>query len=106
MTKKTRPRTARRADERAARALVRDREKLAAMEPGGSPERPVEVPSSAVVELRARTTPCPQCQGELKVEDHRATVVDGVALREVPVICRRCHVRRTLWYRLAPPLPN
>lgn len=98
MGRKRPERTARRAAERDARKLVRDRERLAALEPGGSPERPIEVPSPSVIELRARGTPCPQCAGELAVDDHQTEA----GLRVVSVTCRRCHVSRRLWFRLAP----
>jgi hypothetical protein len=58
--------------ENATRRLVRDREQLAALSPGGSADRPIAVASAAVVEVRARATPCPQCAGELRVREHTA----------------------------------
>lgn len=97
-----RPRTDRRAAERAARQLVRDREKLAALSPGGSAQHPIAVESSAVVEIRAHAMPCVQCEGEYRIGEHRA--VSG--LRAVDVTCTRCHVKRVLWFRLAPNEPN
>jgi len=100
--KKRPERTARRAAERAARQLVRDREKLASLVAGGSPERPIAVESSAVVEVRARATPCPQCEGELRVGEHRAEA----GLRAVKVTCVRCHVSRELWFRLVSNEPS
>ncbi len=102
MGKRRPDRTARRAAERAARQLVRDREKLAALSPGGSSERPIHVSSTAVIEIRAHATPCPQCGGELRVRDHR---VEG-ELRVVAVTCTRCHVSRELWFRLVSDEPN
>ncbi|MEO8700154.1 MAG: hypothetical protein ABI867_08925 [Kofleriaceae bacterium] len=101
MTKK-RPRTERRIEERAARQLVRDREKLAALSPGGARERPIVVESSSVIEVRARAMPCPQCAGELRVGEHRAET----GLRVVQVTCTRCHAGRELWFRLAITEPN
>ena len=104
--KKIRPRTAeraaRRSDERAARKLVRDKQALAALEPGGSRERPIEVVSSAVIEPRAGSLPCPLCAGTLRVEEHLAP---SAALRQVKVRCVRCGVARDLWFRLQPVLP-
>jgi hypothetical protein len=97
--KKRPERTARRAAERAARGLVRDREKLAAMTPGGAKERPIAVESSSVIEVRAAATPCPQCEGELRVGEHRAEA----GLRAVDVRCTRCHAARTLWFRIVEP---
>jgi hypothetical protein len=90
----------------AARNEVRERERLAAMLPGGAPERPIDVPSAAVVEVRARSTPCPQCGGELDVTEHGAETHDGEALRVVEARCRRCSAPRTLYFRLAIALPN
>lgn len=102
MGKKRPERTARRQSERAARQLVRDREKLATLSPGGSPERPIAVDSAAVVEVRAQATPCPQCEGELRVGEHRSER----GLRVVAVTCTRCHVKRELWFRLVSSEPN
>ncbi len=90
----------------AARTAVREREKLAAMLPGGSPDNPIEVPSASVVEVRARSIPCPQCGGELDVGDHAATQYEGQSLRVVEARCRRCGAPRALYFRLAMALPN
>jgi hypothetical protein len=90
----------------AARAQVRERERLAALLPGGAPDRPIEVASAAVVEVRARSIPCPQCGGELDVGEHGATTHDGDALRVVDARCRRCGAPRTLYFRLTVALPN
>jgi hypothetical protein len=98
----TRRRTERRAAERDARRLVRERERRAARERGGSAERPLEVPSSAVIELRARAMPCVQCEGEYQVDDHQA----DQGLRVITVTCRRCHVSRKLWFRIVASGPN
>src|SRR5262245_13206608 len=103
MGRKRPERTARRAQERAARQLVRDKEKLAGMVAGGSAERPIEVTSSAVIEGRVRATPCPQCEGELRVKDHRST---GSGMRAVDVRCDQCGAPRTLWFRIVSDEPN
>jgi predicted Zn finger-like uncharacterized protein len=103
MGKKRPERTAKRAQERAARQLVRDREKLAGMVAGGSAERPIEVTSSAVIEVRVRDTRCPQCEGELRVHDHRST---GAGMRAVDVKCQTCGTPRTLWFRIVSDDPN
>src|SRR5688500_12075717 len=103
MGRKRPERTARRAQERATRQLVRDREKLAGMVPGGSAERPIEVPSSAVIEGRVRALPCPQCEGELRVVDHRST---GAGMRAVDARCNTCSAPRTLWFRIVSDEPN
>jgi predicted Zn finger-like uncharacterized protein len=103
MGRKRPERTERRARECAARHLVRDREKLATLLPGGSAERPIEVESSAVIEGRVRATPCAQCEGEYRVVDHRST---GAGVRALDVRCERCHVARTLWFRIVIAEPN
>jgi len=106
VTKKTRPRTLERERERDARKLVRDRQKLALLSPGGSRERAIEVPSPAVIPVRARGTPCPLCEGALRLDEETAEVRAGVQLRAAHVTCVRCGVARTLWYRLSSSLPS
>jgi hypothetical protein len=96
-------RTARRAAERDARKLVRDREKLAELSPGGARERPIEVASAAVIEGRARSLPCPQCAGPYDLRDHRSA---GPGLRCVDVVCRQCGAPRSLWFRISVDEPN
>lgn len=96
MGKKRPERTAKRQLEQQARKLVHQLERLAQESPGGSEERPLEISSTAVIEPRAKATPCPQCEGELDVLEHSA--IRGV--RPVRVKCRLCHTERTLWFKL------
>jgi uncharacterized protein YbaR (Trm112 family) len=96
-------RTARRAEERDARKRVRDREKLAALSPGGARAHPIEVASAAVIDGRAGALPCPQCGGQYRIRDHRSA---GPGLREVDVTCRQCGTPRTLWFRITVDEPN
>lgn len=103
MRRKRPERTERRARERAARRMVRDREQLAQLSPGGSAERPVEVDSPAVIEGRVASLRCPQCDGEYTLDDHRSA---GPGLRVVAVTCRMCRVKRELWFRLGTSAPN
>jgi len=88
---------------RTARDLVRDREKLAALSPGGSAERPIPVPTSALIEIRIRSLPCAQCGGPYKIREHRSA---GGGLRDVSVVCEQCHVARVLWFRIVADGPN
>ena len=88
---------------RAARELVRDREKLASLVPGGSAERPIEIGTSAVIEGRVRALPCAQCEGSYRVTEHRSA---GAGLRALDVRCERCGVARTLWFRIVSDEPN
>lgn len=99
-------RTARRESEREATKLVRARQRLAELSPGGAPDRPIVVPSSSVIETRAASQPCPLCEGDLRVEDHAARTVGGIALRVLTMVCRRCGVAREVWFRIGSPLSN
>jgi len=101
--KKRRPRTARRQEEEAARRLVHERQRLSLLEPGGSPERPILVASSSVVDLRAGSHPCPLCKGGLRIVEHLARTA---ILRELRVACTRCGVPRSLFFRIGSPLAN
>ena len=74
------------------------REWLAALERGGTRERPIEVGSAAVVEVRVGAMSCPRCGiGSYRIAEH---VAPGAALRRVDVACRQCSVPRSLWFRL------
>jgi hypothetical protein len=101
--KPPRPRKQRRAEERLLRQNVRQIEKLATSLPGGSPTNPITVTTSAVVESQARATPCIQCKGDLELRADRATSTPRGVLRELELVCRRCHAPRRLWFRVAPP---
>lgn len=100
---RTAARTEARIEARDARQLVRDRERLAALEIGGSRERPIPVSSSSVIEVRVRSLACPQCRGEYRLRDHLAP---APGLREIEVTCVQCGVPRTLWFRLVSDEPN
>ena len=103
MSKKGRPRTERRVRERAARQLVRDRQNLAALERGGAPERPLDVPSTSVIAGRVRSTPCPLCAGTLRIDEESAESRDGKLLHAAHVSCISCAVARILWFTVAAP---
>lgn len=103
MGKKRPERTDRRARERAARQLVRDREKLSRLEAGGAQDHPIEVASSAVVEVRVHGMRCPQCDGAYAIIDHRSA---GGGVRPVDVKCNVCAAARTLWFRIVVDEPN
>jgi len=100
--KKSRPRTERRIEARDAKRLIRDRQRLATLERGGSSQLPIEVPSSAVIEGRAVAIPCVQCEGEAALVEH----VREQGLRLVRVKCRRCGAPRDLWFRIVEVAPN
>jgi hypothetical protein len=100
------PRAQRRADERVLAKIADDRVRLAQLSEGGSPDRPIPVETSALVEPRAASMPCPRCGGEARVEDHIARAVDGDLLRAAHTRCRQCGFLRTVWFRVAPRLVN
>lgn len=95
-----RARSARRAEQRAVDKLARQRERLFELQPGGSPERPIDIDSPSVVELKAAALPCPRCDTPLRVEAHRAPSSPGMRLREAAVVCPRCGQGRSVWFRL------
>ena|SRR5215471_5417667 len=101
-----RPRKQRRERERAQRKAVRAVQRVAASVPGGAPTNPITVDSAAVVETRARRTPCLQCGGDLDLRGDRAASTARGVLRELDVVCRRCHAPRTLWFLIAPRAAN
>jgi hypothetical protein len=104
--KKTSPRNERRAAARDADKLARDREKLARLEPGGAPERPVDVESASQIEPHALAMRCLRCDGANRLVEHAAETVDGARLRAARMACARCGAPRTLWFRIAAHLPS
>lgn len=83
--------------------LVRDRQRLAELLPGGAPARPITVPTSSVIDGRARSTPCPLCEGPLRLDEQTAEKLDGRSLRAAHVQCQRCGVKRVLWFIIVGP---
>ena len=109
MTKKKRParaRSVRRKLERDEDKLAHARRRLIALEPGGTPDRPLEVASASVIEMRAESTPCPDCGGPLRVEEHGAREHAGMLLRPVQLACRSCGAALTLFFRIVSAAPN
>ena len=109
MTKKKRPvraRSLRRSLERSEDKLAHARRRLIALEPGGSPERPIEVSSAAVIEARAESVVCPDCSGELRIAEHRAEALQDALLRVVQLKCRRCGAPLTLFFHIVTVAPN
>ncbi len=99
MAAKKRPRTERRQNDREVAKLIEAREKLARLEPGGDPARPIDVPSASVIETRATSERCLACDAGVRVHEHRATR----DLREIELACKQCGRRRILWYRVSMP---
>ncbi len=100
------PNALRRAMARADDKLALARERLAALEPGGSPERPIEVASASLVEPRAQSAPCLRCGGPLRIDEHTAESIGGLRLRVVHARCAQCASPRLLYYRVGSALPS
>ncbi len=101
-----RKRTLLRAADRAQQKLAGDLEKLALLAPGGSPERALPITSPSEVEVHARATRCPICEGELDVEEHAAATVAGLRVRVARVVCKVCRRRRAIYFTLAGSMLN
>ena len=105
--KPTRSRTVLRAARRGEAKLASMREKLAALEPGGSEEQPIGVASASVVEPRAESFRCLRCGEFLRCASHTSRNTSaGEALRVAQLTCRACGAPRTLYFRIEPRLPN
>jgi hypothetical protein len=97
---------ARRALVRKHDKLARDLDRLARLEPGGAPERPLEVVSPALVEVTVRGTPCPICGGELRLDEHVAETIGGARLRVARARCAMCGAPRALYFKVTTALPS
>jgi DNA-directed RNA polymerase subunit RPC12/RpoP len=83
--------------------LVRTRNQLLDLAPGGSEARPFDVPTAAVVEPKARAVRCPRCNELFFVEAHEAHTDEHGRLREAKLRCKSCGERRSLWFRIVAP---
>jgi hypothetical protein len=100
-------RAERRQAARDAVKLARARTKLAAMEAGGAPDRPIDVESASVVEPHAASLSCGACGGSVRVTEHAAmTTDDARRLRVAHVRCTRCGVARAIYFRIGTALPS
>ena len=106
-TSKRRPaRSERRAAERRSEREIADRLKLAALEVGGAPDRPIVVESASLVEPTAASMPCARCGERVRVEEHAARSIAGVSLRVVTVRCPTCGHSRAVHFRVVVASPN
>lgn len=104
--KKGSDRSQRREALRAAQKLGELRGRLAALEPGGSPARPRDVESPAVIDVHAASLPCTACEGELELLEHTVVEHAGVRLRQAHLRCRRCGSERDVFYKITPRLSS
>jgi hypothetical protein len=82
--------------------VVAARERLAAVEPGGSPSHPVEVESASQVEVRALSMPCLRCDGPQRLDEHTAERFGERYLRVLRMHCGHCGANRTVYFRVSP----
>ncbi|HEY4015650.1 MAG TPA: hypothetical protein VGM06_20060 [Polyangiaceae bacterium] len=102
--KRLRPRAERRQAARSEDRIARGRERLARLDPGGVPERPIDVESASQIEPHAAATACLRCEGANRLKEHAAEIVGGDRLRIVRMECARCGTKRDLWFRIMTPL--
>ncbi|MGZ3423731.1 MAG: hypothetical protein ACXVEF_18440 [Polyangiales bacterium] len=96
-----RKRTERRALDRAVKKDIERRDKLATLEAGGAPDRPLEVTSASLVEPAAKALHCARCGAELRVDEHAARTIEGTPLRVVSLSCVSCGGKRTVYVKIA-----
>ena len=100
------PRAERRERGRVMSKDIEARQKLARMEAGGAPERPIEVTSASLVEVLAASVQCPLCGARLRIEEHAAVTIERARLRVVRAVCTQCSAPRSLYFRISASLPN
>jgi hypothetical protein len=86
--------------------FIAAREKLATLEPGGTPDYPMNVESASQIEVRALSMPCLRCDGPYRLDEHTAERFGSQHVRLVRVHCGHCGVGRRLFFRVAPELCN
>jgi len=106
--KKTNPRlrTANRELERKLEKLYEARQKLAELDPGGSPERPLDVSSASVVQARAEAQHCLRCNLPMRCDEHTTFAGPHGLLRLAKLDCRGCGATRDLYLRIVGSLLN
>jgi hypothetical protein len=104
--KKSSSRAVRRQAARSAEKIARARERLARLEEGGGPDRPIEVESASQIEPHALALPCLRCDGPNRLHEHNAETVLGQRLRVVRMACPRCGAAREVWFRISEKLPS
>ena len=102
--KKLSPNAERRAAQRAREKIADASEKLAKLEAGGSPERPIDLETASLVEPHARSMPCVRCGNEVRVALHEAKTLGERRLRVVETKCTHCGAIRVLYMRITTAL--
>ncbi len=104
MTKKPkRSRTVRRQADREQEKRAAAARKLVTLEPGGAPDRPVELASASVVDTDATSQTCLVCGGSPLLLDHTVLEHQGRRLRVAKLRCKLCGETWARYYRIAAP---
>jgi DNA-directed RNA polymerase subunit RPC12/RpoP len=93
-----RKRSERRAAEREVKKDLERRDKLAALEVGGAPERPIHVATASLVDVMARDSKCHRCGGSVRLEEHFVRDNQRVAR----VRCSSCGSEREIFFAVSP----
>jgi len=86
--------------------LVEDRERLAGLEPGGSPERPILLEAASQLTLRTQSFTCLACDGPLRYVEDRVLELNGELRRAAMAECKQCGKRREVWFQIVVKLLN
>ena len=100
--KAARARTERRTAARRNEKLASARARLETIDPGASPDRPIELVSPSQVDVVARSLRCPRCDVGLYIVHERGHVLGGRVCRAVELECRQCGRRRTAHFAFGP----
>ena len=98
-----RVRTLQREASRADAKLVRAKDRLIDLEPGGTEPHPLDVSTAALIEPKAKSVLCPRCDLPFSLVSHEAHSDGRGRLRETKLRCRQCGFARSLWFRIVAP---
>jgi len=101
-----RGRTLERELEKKREKLYEARQKLAALDPGGGPSRPLDVSSASVIQARAEAQPCLRCGLPMRCDEHTTFEGPNGLLRLAKLECRGCGATRDFFLRIVGNLLN
>lgn len=88
------------------RKLTADLDRLFALGPGGSTQRPITIPTPSLVKPNAEAMPCPLCLGKLRMHEDDVDRNTEALLRVAHCKCEGCGKPRKMWFRIQPPGAN
>ncbi len=91
---------ARRKQASKARKLESDLERLYALGPGGSRERPRSLATPSLLKSSAESVPCPLCGERLRMKEDSVDRSTDELLRVAHLSCSVCGRGRDMWFRL------